>query len=214
MQEVDLVPSGRSARLTRSVNRFLRSRQTMKDVTSKIAQSLKGKDRCHVLVVYEDRETRERATAACDFLVQKFWADIEFEFYWWRMEYLNAPELGERAALNAADADILFFAINDRPVQSSWFDRWLTHREGRPGLLVHLTEMAANPSLAETDMAIFFREVTSRGALDFLSASPHRVEDVLSGAEDSAELRGSDLASGVNDMRRRSTPPSHSGLNE
>lgn len=167
-----------------------------------------------MLVVYEDRETRERATAACDFLVQKFWADIEFAFYRWRMEYLNAPELGERAALNAADADILFFAINDRPVQSSWFDRWLTHREGRPGLLVHLTEMAANPSLAETDMAIFFREVTSRGALDFLSASPHRVEDVLSGAEDSAELRGSDLASGVNDMRRRSTPPSHSGLNE
>ncbi len=186
----------------------------MKDVTSKIVKSLQGKDHCHVLVVYEDNEARDRATAACDFLVQKFWTDIEFEFYWWRMEYLNAPELGERAALNAADADILFFALNSIPVQSSWFDRWLTHRGGRPGLLVQLTEIATNPSPGETATARFFQEITSRGAMDFLSASPHRTEDLLHDNEDSAELRGSDFTSDLDEMLRRTIPPSHSGLNE
>ena len=167
-----------------------------------------------MLVVYENHEARDRATAACDFLVQKFWADIEFEFYWWRLEYLNAPELGERAALNAAEADILFFAIDSAPVQLSWFDRWLAHRAGRPGLLVQLTEIASNPSPDEAAIARFFKEMTSRADMDFLSASPHRTDELMRDIDDSAELRGNDFTKDLDEILRRTTPPSHSGLNE
>ena len=186
----------------------------MKDITHLIARSLQGKERCHVLVVYEDQETRARATAACDFLVQHFWADTEFEFYWWRQEYLSAPELGERAALNAADADLLFFATQQSPPHQNWFDRWREHRQGRDGLLVQLTSIASSLSHHEEVASTIFARVAGENGLEFVSASLHRPDELIADNEDTSGFRGTDFSPKPGDARQRNTPPSHSGLNE
>jgi len=188
----------------------------MNDVSSQIARHLDGKDKCQVLVVYEDQFARARATTACDFLVQRFWADLEFEFYWWRMEYLEAPELGERAALNAADADILIFAINELPRQRNWFERWLAHRSERYGLLLQLTELPTGMSEIENSTAEFFREIAGRGMLDYLSASPQQQDsDLIPDSPESAGFRTAEVTSALDDILRNSPPPpSHYGLNE
>src|SRR5438034_10459789 len=40
------------------------------------------------VVLYEDLATRDRAMQICDRVVQKFWADVEFDFSWWRVDFL------------------------------------------------------------------------------------------------------------------------------
>ncbi len=181
----------------------------MKDASDQIARRLEGKDKCQVLVVYEDQTTRDRATAACDFLVQRFWTEIEFEFFWWRMEYLDAPELGEHAAVNAADADILVFAITCLPKQS-WFDRWLALRSSRDGLLLQLNELASSQSPAELGVTNYLQEIVMRSKMDFISASLHRPDELLPDPADTSHLFGTDFR----ERGRKPTPPSHSGLNE
>lgn len=186
----------------------------MKSIAKKIADSLHGKDRCHVMVVYENSETRDRATAACDFLMQTFWADTEFEFYWWKLEYLNAPELGERAALNAADADILFFSFNESPPRQEWLDRWLTHRGNRPGLMIQLTELASSQSAQEIAGSKFLQDrIAQASTLNFLIAGMQHA-GFLSASEEETVSGGTEFTHGLGHSTSRDTPPSHSGLNE
>ena len=54
---------------------------------------IKKGDLFSAVVLYEDHATRDRAMEICDRLVHKFWADVEFEFNWWRFDFLSDSTL-------------------------------------------------------------------------------------------------------------------------
>ncbi len=59
------------------------------------------------LVAYEDSTTRDRALQVCDRLVQKFWRDVEFDFTWWRFDFLRDGEIAIAAANAATQSDLI-----------------------------------------------------------------------------------------------------------
>ena len=58
-------------------------------------ESLARKDSCTVVIVYDDAATRARAMAACDCLIQQCWAEVEFDFQWWRADFLTDAMMAE-----------------------------------------------------------------------------------------------------------------------
>jgi hypothetical protein len=83
----------------------------------------------HRFVLYEDAETRQRELAACDYLVQNFWATVKFEFPWWRTDFLADASLAAAAADEASQANLIFpcSAATQEPSATlkTWFHSWI-----------------------------------------------------------------------------------------
>ena len=78
------------------------------DVTDEMTEVSPHKEACTVLVLYEDQATRQRGLAACDYLMNNFWTEVEFEFHWWRTDFLADASLAAAAAAKASEASLIF----------------------------------------------------------------------------------------------------------
>src|SRR5437773_12493802 len=67
------------------------------------------------VVLYEDLATRDRAMQICDRLVQKFWADVEFDFSWWRFDFLHDSALAGDAVRLAARLELILLPAYSGP---------------------------------------------------------------------------------------------------
>jgi len=87
------------------------------------------REACRVLIAYEDVVSRDSALRLCDRVFQEFQDDLDFEADWWAFKYLEAPELGEKAAGAAANSDLLIVSADGRgdfPLQiKHLFECWL-----------------------------------------------------------------------------------------
>src|SRR5438874_13094967 len=92
------------------------------------------------LIAYEDSTTRNRAMQICDRLVQKFWKDVEFDFSWWRFDFLGDTALAGDAVRLAARSELILLAAHAGrelpPAVMSWIEGWLPIREPGFGALV------------------------------------------------------------------------------
>src|SRR5947207_10261031 len=92
------------------------------------------------LVAYEDATTRDRAMQTCDRLVRKFWKDVEFDFSWWRFDFLVDGGIVNAAVNAAVNSDLILISAHagrelPGPVQR-WIETWLPRRPGGGGVLV------------------------------------------------------------------------------
>src|SRR5216117_1749369 len=91
------------------------------------------------VVLYEDVATRQRAMQICDRLVQKFWADVEFDFSWWRFDFLRDREIFRAAADAAAHSDLILISAHAGrqlpALVQDWIETWLGKRERGKGVL-------------------------------------------------------------------------------
>src|SRR6266508_2956881 len=89
----------------------------------------KKEDLFSAVVLYEDIATRDRAMEICDRLVHKFWADVEFEFNWWRFDFLHDSALAGDAVRLAARSELILLAAHagrELPIAvKSWIEAWL-----------------------------------------------------------------------------------------
>lgn len=166
-------------------------------------------DVCNIVVLYDNDATRTRALAACDYLVQQFWQEVELKFHWWRTDFLSDASLARVAADDAVGADFLIISSeNERafpPQLESWFESWLERRTGVLGALVDL-QSAHPPGSNDSAREQFLREIGRRGNFDYLTAIP-------SGAgETTSNVRSPQ--SGKMNVLGESRPPTHYGLNE
>jgi hypothetical protein len=124
------------------------------------------------LVVYEDEETRDRATRMCDGLVRKFWRDFGFEFNWWRFDFLVDGEMAQAAVDAASEADLILFAAHagrELPVHvTRWIDTWIMRRGSHPGMLAALIGTNRDSLPGVTPIHIYLRETARLAGLDFL----------------------------------------------
>src|SRR5437899_10601275 len=81
----------------------------MKTTFEPSVRKLQPTETWSVVVLYEDKETRERAMAMCDQLVKKFWSEVEFDFSWWRSDFLTDPTMAHVAAQDARAADFVIY---------------------------------------------------------------------------------------------------------
>ena len=171
-----------------------------------------------VVVVYENTATRERAMAVCDHLVQQFWSEVEFEFNWWRTDFLEEPGMAATAASNAAAADFIIFCAGieselARPL-GEWCESWVERRGSREGVLVDLTQAAGTAASRAPNAQTYLRLIARRAMMDYLTEVPATIMGTLPDSFESAALRATHISSVLDDILHHSPPPSHYGLNE
>lgn len=166
---------------------------------------------CNIVVLYENDQTRTRAMAACDYLVQQFWQQVELKFHWWRADFLRDSRLAALAADSAVQADFLVIS-SERAGEFSgeveaWFETWLERRTEPVGALIDLPPATARGA-HDPARDRFLSEVSRRGRFEYLTALP--------GSEGTTppDSKSSALAGIGADILGESRPPSHHGLNE
>lgn len=131
-----------------------------------------AQDQCNVSVVYEDTDARQRALALSHHLVRSFWADIDFEFSWWRFRYLEDPEIIEAASQAAAHAHVILFSASSSQIPSepirNWVDRWVAQRTPGEGVLLILTAHSDDVQLAASPIYTYLSSVAQRAEMDCL----------------------------------------------
>jgi len=156
---------------------------------------------CTVVVLYDGLVTRARAMAACDYLVNQFWPEVELKFHWWRTDFLRDAALANLAADEAVASDFLIICSDGTgalsPALETWFETWLERRGEKNGALV---DLSASPR--STQREAFLREVGRRGRFDYLTAVPEEVGNTINPNRVADGILG------------ESRPPSHYGLNE
>lgn len=171
-----------------------------------------------VVVLYEDKATRERAMTTCDHLVKQFWAEVEFDFHWWRTDFLVDPRLAQSAGFDARDANVIIFSSLPEtelsPVVLHWFDQWGEQRADRDGLFLDLTYAAvpATPLISRKQSRL--RDIASRARLDYVTRFPPQLGGTLPNSWQNAEARAAQVTSVLDEILHRVPPPSHFGLNE
>jgi hypothetical protein len=89
-----------------------------------------------VLLLYEDLGTALRAKRSLDLLPSQLGAPAALDTRLWRLDLLGEPLLAERAAIEAAAADVIILSLHGhtalRAEVRHLLRRWLDHKEDRP----------------------------------------------------------------------------------
>ena len=186
-------------------------------ITSTLRKSATG-ETWSVVVLYEDKSTRERAMVTCDRLVRNFWTEVEFDFHWWRTDFLLDPLLAQTATLDAREADVIIFSSAGEAELSAavlhWFDQWAEQRGNREGMLLDLTHGAVPVTLRSERKQNRLRELARRARLDYVPGIPAQLRGRLPDSWQTAEARAVQVTSVLDEILNRIPPPSHFGLNE
>ena len=187
------------------------------DVTDELTEVSPRKEACTVLVLYEDLATRQRGLAACDYLMRNFWAEVEFEFHWWRTDFLADASLAAVAAEKASEANLIFLCSTGTKQPSAnliaWFDSWIENRLAGEGLLVNLVTGEA-PVHHRQVGELFLREISRRADLDYLGTFPHTSTGTYPTSTGDEEFRANQMSAALEGLLRESPPPPHFGIND
>ena len=191
------------------MNNLLSGSQT--DETSKESEVISA------VIAYEDSITRNRALRTCDRIVQKFWKDVEFNFSWWRFDFLRDPAIVRAAADAAARSDLILISAHaGRELSASvqrWIETWLVRREPGRGVLVAMIGTAEDQLRGWTPIHVYLREAAQRATMDYL---PHVLDAPLGRLDASIETitnRAEKVTSLLDDILHRPSI-SHWGINE
>ena len=185
--------------------------------TSEMPEVSPRQESCTVLVLYEDTATRRRGLTACDYLVQHFWAEVEFEFHWWRTDFLADASLAAAAAEKAARANLIFLcsAATGEPsvALKAWFDSWIGNRREREGLLVNLLT-GDPPAQHRRAGESFLRDISRRAELDYLGTFPQTSTGTFPASVADAEQRAKTMSAILDGLLREPPRPPHFGIND
>jgi hypothetical protein len=171
---------------------------------------VKTKATWSVVVVYEDAQTRELAVAFCDRMVQRHWANLNFDVSWWSFDSLAEADSANNAATKTVAADLLLVAT--RPEKElpfhirAWAESWIPQRSERDGNLVGLPtpDVEDGPETAAT--RAYLRTLALRSGMDYLTEFP---EDLSHPIPESLEVyaeRANQVTSVLDEILNPSTP--------
>jgi hypothetical protein len=173
-------------------------------------------------VIYADTADRERAFSFCDRLMQQFWAEVDFEFCWWRFRYLEDPELADAAAQAASAADMVIVsarASDDLPAHvKDWFNLWLSGGSARDAALVLLPDPGHEPDLGVSPFVSFAEQTARHAHLDCLLPLRATRRFAESGPLGAMRDRATHVSRVLDEILHHVGPPptlpTHWGLNE
>ena len=164
-----------------------------------------------IVVVYEDKETRERAVAFCDHLVAKFWSRLGLDVSWWSFDLLSESAPSEQSASKIAEADVVVFATrSDKELPRhvcAWTERWLHRRGKREGMLVGL--LTSGESGEESPSHLYLRKVAHLAGMDYLTQVPQSITDPLPESPESCCARAQQVTSVLDEILHQAAAPPH-----
>jgi hypothetical protein len=170
------------------------------------------------VVVYEDDRTRDRGLRLYNKIEREFWSEIEFEFSWWRFDYLGDPDLAREAAGAATRADWVVFSAHGGlelpPVVRKWIETWSSRKANRTSAMVALVGVENDAHKGMTPIHNYLREVAQQAGMDYfahvLEAWPNRPEVSIN----EIERRAGEVTAVLDDIIHRPSIPTHWGINE
>ena len=184
----------------------------------KARQRFDKKAPCGVVVIYEDASTRQHAMSACDFLMQQLWSEVEFDFQWWRADFLEQAAMAQAASEQAAAADFLIVCSHPErqlsPALRGWFESWIENRHGRDGALLDLTQSFATTTISAQPTENFLRGIARRARLDYFTSTTHTMTGTLPASFEEAEQRASQISSVLDEILHHPPRPPSFGLND
>jgi len=167
-------------------------------------------------VVYEDTASRDRALRLCDDLVRKLWHDLDFDFSWWRFDYLEDPGIARLAAESALWSDITMFSTGsggDLPVPvRRWVDDWSGRRLTDESLLVAL--IGTGVHRGDTPLHSYLRQKAALAHMDFLPPSSGATLAKGEITLKEIEARATRKTALLNEILRHPDLSNHWGINE
>ncbi len=169
-----------------------------------------------VVVLYEDRETRDRVLDVSRHMEAQVGGEIQLRFSWWRFDFLADAELAQDAANAAATADMLLVSAHPGrglPLTfTQWVEAWLPKRGSQESILVAL--IGSEHDSQDDAATQYLRVVATRARMDYLAKplSPSSTTTRLSST--ALSQRTEPKSPVLEDFLRQPPPPSHWGINE
>ena len=168
--------------------------------------------------MYEDTSTRDRAIRICDHLETGVGGEIDFNFSWWKFDYLGDPFLSAAATAAATQCDMVIVSAHAGgklpSTVETWIEAWTAKRSGKPGALVALVGMVEDPMTGLTPRHYYLKNVAERAGMDYL----HQAVVALPGAEyesiENVVKRAEQRTPLMEEILQRQHPMRHWGINE
>ena len=165
-----------------------------------------------VVVVHEDDATREQAVRFCDALIQRFWAQCEFEVSWWSYWQLEQANTAKESVAKAVQAKLMVFASRPEnaipPRVELWIEDVLRHRQEPEGSLVGLGDTETEGHVALVSKSIYLRNAAHRAGMDYLTQVPEEIGFVGPDSLDSCSERARQVTNVLDEiLHKRFTPP-------
>lgn len=126
-----------------------------------------------LVVVYEDKLTRNRALHLYDHLAQQLFDDYDFQCSWWKFEHLLNPTIRHQAAEAAVEANMVLLSLHARDqltsLQQTWIDEWLPKRDTRKAALVALIAGGTESGIEKTPLVTYLQNAARLGGMDFFT---------------------------------------------
>jgi hypothetical protein len=145
----------------------------MEPVVPKSEKKTETPEVCSLVVVYEDRITRDQAIALSNSLIRRFASDIEFEQSWWKVEFLSDPLISQAAGRAVHRSDVLIVSAHSARDWSDDFKGWLAGaleaRPREPGALVALIGTVEDRKRGMSPRHNYLRSAAQQARLDYLA---------------------------------------------
>jgi hypothetical protein len=178
----------------------------------------KKQDSFSAVVLYEDHATRDRAMDVCDRLVHKFWADVEFEFSWWRFDFLGDAALAGDAVRLAARSELILLAAHAGrelpPPVKSWIEGWLPIREPGFGVLVAMIGTEADRLKGLSPIHVYLREAAQEANMDYLPQVIDGPPGKFDASIETISKRAEKVTTLLDNILHRPPSPMRWGINE
>jgi hypothetical protein len=123
-----------------------------------VSEGVQGLD---VMLVYEDFTTGLRARQAFEDVAHRLNLQADFHVNLWRFDILRDPPMLERAADEAARAQLVFLAAHGQSelplAVKSWFNLWMARARGEPCALTVSLDTRARQSASANRMLASLR---------------------------------------------------------
>lgn len=174
------------------------------------------KERCEVLIIYEDAIRRTEAVRFCDSLVEKFWSRNNFQIEWCPVAELQSKSTADKHAEIAATAHILIFALRPEAELAqelhAWVESLLNLRGEREGTVIGLLDTTATGESGGTYS--FLRQTAHHAGMDYLTRIPDSILHPISDSLDSYTQRAVEVTRVLDDILHEHGKPSKLGLEE
>ena len=166
-----------------------------------------------VVILFEDAQTREKAVRFCDQLVERFWAQCEFNLTWLAFSALADSNAARAADAKARGADVIIFAMRpEGPVPAAvtdWAEESLANRTDREGTLAGLIDSGLMLTGWAAEKHAWLRSVAHRAGMDYLTEVPQEITRSIPNSLESFSERAQQVTSVLDEiLHKRANPPS------
>jgi hypothetical protein len=164
-----------------------------------------------VVILFEDKPTREKAVKFCDQLVERHWSRCEFKMSWLSFSGLGDPNAARDAGARIGGADIVVFAARpDGHVPGAvieWVEGWLANRKDREGTLAGLINGGATATGLAAEKHAWLRSIAHRAGMDYLTEVPQEITQPIPNSLESFSERAQQVTSVLREILHKPTLP-------